>query len=192
MRHGPVETIEVPGKLIKPRRFDVIVALKGVTWRRIQVEVSPDEGGAGTDGEPVTPPALSALGLPTPDHLAGIAMRYQIGQKVHAATDLHKPPDYINDRARDAVDLLLLRDLARESGHPSLSDVRAAIQDVFAARFAEAALAGRVPRQWPARLVAHPHWRASFDKAAASAALSLTLEEVVAEVNAWLDAVSAA
>lgn len=42
-----IEMIAVPNRLVKPRRFDVVVLLSGVTWRRIQVEVSSDEGGQG-------------------------------------------------------------------------------------------------------------------------------------------------
>jgi len=191
LRRDPIEVIDVPGKLVKPRRFDVVVLLNGVTWRRIRVEVSTDEGGAGLNGECVAAPALGAVGLPTPDHLVTLALRYQIAQKVHAATDPHDPPVYVNDRARDVVDLLLLRDLARESGHPILTDIRVAIADIFDARATEAVATGRPPRRWPARLVAYPHWEASYKKAAESAGVTLTLEEAVAEVNAWLDEIDA-
>ena len=38
--------------------------------------------------------------------LAGIAMSYQIAQKVHACTDPHDPPAFVNNRARDVVDLV--------------------------------------------------------------------------------------
>jgi hypothetical protein len=41
-------------------------------------------------------------------------MRYQIAQKVHASTDPHNPPEFVNDRARDVVDLLLLRATHRD------------------------------------------------------------------------------
>ncbi|GAA2180193.1 nucleotidyl transferase AbiEii/AbiGii toxin family protein [Brooklawnia cerclae] len=192
LRRDPVEIIDVPGKLVKPRRFDVVVMFNGVTWRRIQVEVSPDEGSAGIVGESVPAPALGAVGLPAPDHLVGLAMRYQIAQKVHAATDPHMPPEYVNDRARDAVDLLLLRDLANESGHPSMAGIRAAIEDIFGVRAAEAAATGCLSRSWPARLVAYAHWHTSYRRAAESAGVTLTLEEAVAEVNLWLDSVDRA
>jgi len=103
---GEMETIDVPYKMIKPRRFDVVVMLNGVTWRRIQVEISPEEGDAGKAYETVAPPSLAGFGLPTPDHLVTLQMRYQIAQKVHAATDPHDPPRYVNDRAHDVVDLV--------------------------------------------------------------------------------------
>lgn len=110
---GEVETIEVPHRLVKPRRFDVTVLLNGVTWRRIPVEVSPDEGNAGAVPERILSPSLAGFGLPTPDHLTSLSMRFQIAQKIHAVTTPHDPPEFVNDRARDVVDLLLLRELVR-------------------------------------------------------------------------------
>jgi hypothetical protein len=46
-------------------------------------------------------------------------MRYQIAQKLHAGSDPHEPPAYVNDRARDLVDLLLLKQLAESTGEPN-------------------------------------------------------------------------
>lgn len=74
------------------------------------------------------------------------------------------------------------------NGHPSLTEMRVAAEDVFAARVAEAeAIDGAPPRAWPARLIAHPHWRPSFSKAAESAGLLITLADAVVQVNAWLE-----
>jgi hypothetical protein len=191
-RRGDVEVIDTPSKIIKPRRFDVVVQLGGVTWRRIQVEASPDEGRAGESFEPLSPPSLAGLGLPTPDHLAGLAMRYQVAQKVHASTDPHEPPVRINDRARDVVDLALIRALSKETGEPALTSIREAILDIFDSRATEAQMLRRPARRWPARVVAHPHWQGSFEKAARSAGVDTTLEEAVSVVNAWLDQIDAA
>lgn len=184
---GEVETIDVPHRLIKPRRFDITVLLNGVTWRRIQVEVSPDEGHAGATPEQIPSPSLAGFGLPTPDRLTSLSMRYQIAQKIHAATDPHDPPTFVNDRARDVVDLLLSRNLLDSAGQPALAEVRAAIEDVFAARAGEAEATEGSPRTWPTRLTAHPHWGPSFTKAAHSAGLTITLAGAVAQVNAWLE-----
>jgi hypothetical protein len=41
--------ITVPTRRIKPRRFDIVLELRGVTWRRIQFEFSPDEAGVGRE-----------------------------------------------------------------------------------------------------------------------------------------------
>lgn len=184
---GEVEIIDVPSKLVKPRRFDMTLLLNGVTWRRIQIEVSADEGHAGAMPEQIPSPSLAGFGLPTPDQLVSLPMRYQIAQKVHASTDPHNPPAFVNDRARDVVDLLLLRTLTRTTGHPSLTEIRAAVVDIFAVRAAEAQATDAPSRTWPARLTAHPHWEPSFANAADSAGLSITLAAAVGQVNAWLD-----
>lgn len=190
-RRGEVEVINVPGKVVKPRRFDVIVLLNGVTWRKVQVEVSPDEGHAGEVADQIKAPSLAGLGLPTPEYLVVLSLRYQIAQKVHAATDPHEPPEFVNDRARDVIDLLLLRDLTRVNEH-SLADIQMAIVDIFEARAAEAIATGRLPRYWPTRLVAYPHWQVSYQKAADSAGIAQSLEDAVVEVNAWLDQIEEA
>ncbi len=192
LARGEVQTIDVPHRSVKPRRFDVIVRLNGVTWRRVQVEAAPDEGHAGSLSEPISSPSLAGFGLPTPDHLTSLSMRYQIAQKVHASTDPHDPPAHINDRARDVVDLLLLRDLVEMTGEPSLADVHVAVEDVFTARAAEAEAMGVAPRTWPATVTAHPHWEPRFSKAAESAGLTVTLTEAVVQVNEWLSRIAGA
>ncbi len=64
LRRGEVEVIDVPTKLIKPRQFHIILNLRGVTWRRIQFEVSPDEAGIGGERELIEPPPLAGFGCP--------------------------------------------------------------------------------------------------------------------------------
>lgn len=191
VRRNAVEQIEVPQRVRKPRRFDVLVQVKGITWRRVQVEISADEGSAGAVGERFAAPSLAGLGLPTPDHLTGLAMRYQIAQKVHAVSDPHDPPHAVNDRARDVVDLILMRDLMKSTGSPTLPEVKAAILDIFAVRARDAATVGYPQRRWPARVTAYPHWVASFSRAAESARMTLALAAAVAEVNAFLEEIDA-
>ncbi|MBK7820398.1 MAG: nucleotidyl transferase AbiEii/AbiGii toxin family protein [Tessaracoccus sp.] len=186
LRRGEVEVIDVPTKLVKPRRFDIILNLRGVTWRRIQFEVSPDEAGIGRAREFIEPPPLAGFGLPDPDVLVGIAMRFQIAQKLHAVSDPHEPPGSINDRARDVVDLLLLRDLIATTGMPTLAEVREAAVAVFEARAVEAAKLGRPTRNWPPTLAAYAHWKDDYIRAAASGGVELSLEDAVGEVNAWI------
>ncbi|MFD3509644.1 nucleotidyl transferase AbiEii/AbiGii toxin family protein [Nocardia sp. NPDC058666] len=186
LRRGEVEVIDVPTKLIKPRRFDIILEIRGTTWRRIQFEVSPDEAGIGDDFEAIEPPPLSGFGLPDPDHLVGIAMRFQIAQKFHAASDPHNPPTSVNDRPRDVVDLLLIRDLAADTGCPTLSEIRAAGTAVFEARAHEARHLGLPTRSWPPTITTYPHWQDDFAKAAASGGIELSLGDAVSEVNSWI------
>lgn len=186
LRRGEVEIIDIPTKIIKPRRFDVILDIRGVTWRRIQFEVSAGEAGIGTDHETIEAPPLTGFGLPDPDALVGIAMRFQIAQKLHAVSDPHQPPEAINDRARDVVDLLLLRDLAATTCSPTLGEIRDAGVAVFKARADEAHVLGRPERSWPPAVVAHGHWDNDFARAAASGGIELSLADAVAEVNAWI------
>lgn len=192
LRRGPIETIEVPSKISKPRRFDIILELRGKTWRRIKFEISPDEAGIGKERELIQPPSLAGFGLPDPNALAGIAMRYQIAQKLHAVSDPHDPPHTINDRARDVVDLLLLRDLMMTTGCPTLTEVRIAGIEVFEARAAEARALDQPGRPWPPTVVAHRHWETSYAEAAAAGNISLSMDMAVAEVNSWISTVEKA
>jgi hypothetical protein len=191
LRRGPVQVINTPTRVIKPRRFDLILELRGVTWRRIQFEIAPDEAGIGETSEAVEPAPLDRFGLPDTDALVGIAMRFQIAQKLHAVSDPHDPPISVNDRPRDIPDLLLLRDLVRETGAPTLYEIREASTAVFDSRAAEAIQLGRPPRYWPPVLVAHPHWVDDYRRAAASAGLDLTLDEATYQANAWIAEIAA-
>lgn len=173
---------------MKPRRFDIIIELRGVAWRRIQFEVSPDEAGIGDDFEAIEPPPLAGFGLPDPDTLVGIAVRFQTAQKFHAVSDPHDPPGSVNDRARDVVDLVLLRELAAVTGRPTLTEIRAGATAVFEGRAVEARQLGLPPRAWPPTVIVHAHWADDYARAAASAGVALSLEEAVAEVNKWVAA----
>lgn len=179
-----VELIRTPLRVIKPRRFNVKVQLRGITWGNIQIEVSPDEGGASIGQDELQPPDLKSFGLPTPDRLVGIAVRYQIAQKLHACTDPHDPPGAINDRARDVVDLLLLREFIGNDAD-QLVAVQAACRDIFEARAADAVLLGLTPRAWPAPIVAHPHWAMDYG-AAAKGVVDMSLAEAVETLNQWV------
>jgi hypothetical protein len=170
----------------RPARARVTCKFRGVTWRRIRFEVAPDEAGIGEDFEAIEPPPLSGFGLPDPDTLVGIAMRFQIAQKVHAVSDPHEPPDSINDRARDVVDLVLLRDLVADTRSPTLAEIRAAGTAVFQARADEAQQLGLPARTWPPAVIGHAHWRHDYQRAAASASIELSLDAAVAEINAWI------
>ncbi|MDR0489563.1 MAG: nucleotidyl transferase AbiEii/AbiGii toxin family protein [Propionibacteriaceae bacterium] len=191
-QRGEVEVIDTPAKIIKPRRLQVTLTLRGVTWRKIQVELSPDEGRAGEVGEVFPAPELAGFGLPDPDILVGLAMRYQIAQKLHTSTDPHNPPEYVNDRARDMVDLLLLKGLAEDTGEPTLPSIRVAAVDIFEARAAEAVALGRTPRYWPPRLIAYSHWHDDYVKAARSAHINIPPDEAVAILNTWIDEIDQA
>lgn len=186
LRRSEIEVIDTPARLIKPRRFQVTLSLRGVTWRRVQVELSPDEGSAGEDGEAFPAPELSGFGLPDPVRLVGLAMRYQIAQKLHASTDPHDPPQSVNDRARDVVDLLLLKSLVEDGGEPTLTVIRIAALDIFTARASEARALGSTPRAWPPQMTSHPHWADDYARAAESARVLVRLDDAITTLNAWI------
>lgn len=187
-----IEVIETPTRIIKPRRFHVLVGLRGQTWRRIQVEIAPDEGGAGSESEAFLPPSLHGFGLPEPEQLVGLALRFQIAQKLHACSDPHDPPVAINDRARDIVDLLLLQELTTTDGAPTLVELRGACEAIFTTRASDASHLGQEPRTWPCVVVAHPHWANDYARAATSAGVAVSLDDGVTTVNAWVSQIAAA
>ncbi|WP_108491486.1 hypothetical protein [Promicromonospora sp. AC04] len=80
LERGPVETIETPARVAKPRRFDVRLSIRGKIWRKLQVEIAPEEGSAALENDVLPAPPLDHFGLPSPDGLLGIALRYQIAQ----------------------------------------------------------------------------------------------------------------
>jgi hypothetical protein len=177
-----VEIINAPAKLIKPRRFEILASLKGQTWRRVKVEISGDE--AGITGRPYSLPApsLEHFGLPTPDLLVGIALEFQIAQKLHASTDPHNPPEQVNDRVRDIVDLLMLRQLPEVS----LAELRSACIALFQARAEEASALGMEARTWPPTAIAFPRWRSDYERAARDAGIDRDFQASVDSANEWI------
>lgn len=182
-----VEKIRVPGKAICPLRFDVTVSLRNKTWRKIKIEVSPDEGCAGSAQESFAAPYLDGFGIPTPDELVGLAMCYQAAQKIHAVTALHDPErGYRNDRPRDLVDLVLIKKLSDSTNKPSKSEIKRAVIDIFEVRAKEAEAAARKTWTWPAQIVVYPHWANDYAAAARAVKLELSAEDAAKVVNTWL------
>jgi hypothetical protein len=87
---------------------------------------------------------------------------------------------------------LLLRDLVRTEGRPTLLELRVAAEAIFAARAADARALGRTERTWPCVVVGHEHWRVDFAAARAGSSVGITLEEAVAAVNTWVDQIAEA
>lgn len=186
----PIQIIDAP-RIVKPRRFDVLLALRGVTWRRVQVEVAFDDGRIREHSDRIAAPSTDFFGIQTPDALIGIGMAYQVAQKLHACTDPHDPPTFVNDRVRDLVDLLLIK-RAYYPASGSLVGVREASLDIFQLRAAEAAQVGMRPRLWPPMIVTNPLWASTFVTPAAQAGVSSTLGELIAELNEWIIAIDGA
>jgi hypothetical protein len=188
-QRSEITILEDVPKSAKPRRFDIRLFIRGKVWRRIQVEVSPDEGRAGVGVDVLNAPALSHFGLPTPDKLVGIALDYQVAQKLHACTDPHSPPGSPNNRVRDIVDLVLLRQnfYARTASLRGLAD---ACSDVFQSRAYEAQKLGSASRSWPPAVVAFSHWEGDYVHPANQANLQLGLHEAIDLLNIWIQEIS--
>ena len=109
-----------------------------------------------------------------------------------ACNDPHDPQGERNDRARDVVDLLLLRDLTAVDGTPSYAQLGEACTALFTARALDAHTLMREQRGWPPHLVAHAHWANDYDKAARQAGVDLPLGQAVDDVNDWIELIARA
>lgn len=182
------EEINVTGRVVKPRRLDIKLLLRGKTWRKITVEVSPDEGLAGAGADHFTSPSLAHFGLSTPPTTAGIVIDYQVAQKLHACTDPHTA-ERPNDRVRDIVDMHTLKTTFYETDSCPES-LALACRDLFEARFKEAAQTGvPEPREWPPIVVAHAHWHDDYATCADEVGTEISLDEAVTLLNDWITAI---
>ena len=123
------------------QRMSVKMTYRGKSWATLQLEASGPEAGS-DETEQIGAFSLTQLGLDGPDEVACQSLRYQIATKLHAVTE--RFDDRENDRFRDLIDLLLLRDL-----EPDLTPLAEACRDVFTSR-------GKQP--WPPRLTVEPSW----------------------------------
>jgi hypothetical protein len=177
-----IEVIDAP-KLVKPRRFWVRVYAKGQVWRRVQIEVSFPEGGMAERSRPIAAPNIGFFGLETPERLVGVAMDYQVAQKLHAASDPDEE-DYDNQGVHDIIDVLLLKNEFYPGAPPA--SLKAACLDIFDYRADEAAQLGRPVRRWPPVFQVNDYWRLAYPPLAESLGIKLTLEEAVAAVENWV------
>jgi hypothetical protein len=184
-----LEIIEGARRIAKPRRFEVRLMVKGAVWRKVRVEASFPEGRISERVELAPVPPVGFFGVAAPASLVGIALDYQVAQKLHASSD----PDvegFVNDRVRDVVDLVWLRERFYPGSPPA--SLRAACVDLFAARAAEAARLGDRVRDWPPVLATNSRWRELYPALAASSGFGMALDDAVAAVNAWVVAIDAA
>jgi hypothetical protein len=159
------------------RRFEVKLSFGGRSWQTLKVEGAPPEAGA---AEPeLVPSAISIadFGLDGPERVACLSLRYQIAQKLHAVTE--RFPGDENDRFRDLIDLLLLRDLVED-----LTAVYEACVAVFEARDKQ---------RWPPELTVPKSWADSYTKLSQEIAFEVTnVDQAAAEVRAFIVEITSA
>lgn len=161
--------IDVPGLLVKPRRFDVKLDYLGKPFATVPVELSQTEGRSGEEHDPITVDEYSAIGLAPRGPVHCLSVRYQIAQKIHACTDpLDGERD--NDRARDLIDLQLLA-LVADDGQ--LASIRAASVEIFS---------GRQRHEWPPTVRVWPAWPTLY-----AAAASTLGDDVIPDVEQAAD-----
>jgi len=114
-------------------RGNIKLQFKGQPFSTVQFEAAPAEGDAGRGTQLVdnTFVDVAALGLSPVGELPLVTLAYMLAQKLHACTD-HSLPNRENDRARDLIDILLVRRLLADDELPG---VRRACRVAFPADF---------------------------------------------------------
>lgn len=190
LRRSEIEKIENAPRIVAPRRFNVIVSMKGRTFRNVQVEVAFPEGDIDKHVDMIPAPRFNFFGLQSVAEIAGIALAYQVAQKIHACSDPHSE-ERPNLRVRDMVDLVLLRrHFYSRPVSAELSELRRAAEDIFFARADEAAELGMAERSWPPRIKTNELWEVEFPRPAAEVGLQISLAQALAEVTDWVTAIA--
>lgn len=148
----PPEEIDVPGLLVKPRRFVAKLSYRGQSFASVPIEVSTVEAGNVDQFDTLSSDALSLIGLPVEVKVPCMALPWQIAQKLHACTAV-LAESKVNDRAHDLVDLQLLDALTSDA---DLAQTRLACVAVFEAR---------AQHKWPPTVAVLPHWPVIYKRA---------------------------
>lgn len=92
-------------------RLSVKLLYRGRAWATLKLEVAPPDA-RGVDREPVPAIDIAEFGLDGPKVVQCLSTRFQVAQKIHAVTELFE--DRENERFRDLIDLLLLREIVED------------------------------------------------------------------------------
>jgi hypothetical protein len=146
------------------------------SWHTLQVEVSPAEIDP-LESDDVPAIGIDDLGLSGPTSVRCLSLRYQIAQKIHACTERFEDDE--NDRSRDLIDLILLRDLVEDLGV-----IREACFTTFERR-------GKHP--WPPQLTTEPSWPETYAAEAERYEFDVpTVEEAAELVRVFIAQIDAA
>jgi hypothetical protein len=157
-------------------RMDVKMTYRGRPWATLRLEVSP-RGPERAEMEEISAFSLTQLGLDGPEQVTCQSLRYQIATKLHAVTERFEEGE--NDRFRDLIDLLLLRDL-----QPDLAHVAEACRDVFVAR---------AKQPWPTQLSIERSWPEQYRALAIEQGFAIQeVADAVERVQALIDDIDSA
>ena len=164
-------------------RGNIKLAYKGRPFSTVLLEAAPSEGQAGqalqfVDNTLVDP---GDLGLTPIGEVPLVTLGYLIAQKLHACTD-HAIPEWANDRARDLIDVLLVRRLLKDT---ELGEVRQACVEIFRLRGKQA---------WPPAITVLPEWPRLYETEVAKIPgfTPSDVDQAAADVNALITQIDAA
>lgn len=152
-------------------RVEVALQYLGKSWGTVQVDVARHEGD-GAEVEMVEAISLAPFGIAGPEALPCLSLPYHIAQKIHGMT-LPPQEGRRNDRFRDLVDLLLLREWVSD-----FDAVQRACHVVFESR-------GTHP--WPPFFDPPERWADQFKRMASDMALPVTdLYDAAIEIRRFI------
>lgn len=157
----------------------VKIDYRGRSWQSVKLELMPEEGRSAREVDLIPAFSLGFVGLDGPEKIACIPLRYQLAQKAHACTE-GMPNGKPNDRSRDLIDIILIRDLVDETSLPAIRD---ACVETFEIRKLHI---------WPPTVIVEEHWPQQFDREASElgfeprdiAAAVTRVHEIFAEIDA--------
>lgn len=158
-------------------RVKVQVSFRGREWGTVEVDVAHREGETEVELVPGFP-LLDEFGIAGPDEVECLSLRHHVAQKLHAVTR-PMPDGRPNDRFRDLIDLLILRQFVQD--HAAVAE---ACAEVFARRATHA---------WPPVLAPPEEWRLPFARMAEDTGLPVReIDAAVAEISAWIAQIAGA
>jgi len=161
--HGPHAT-----------RFDVRLTYQTRGWATVRLEISGPEHGA-DEPEYVEAISLQDFKLTGPQSIACLAL----ASRSHRSCMRERPADRTNDRFRDLVDLLVLRNLIDD-----LPALRRACETTFASRATHA---------WPPSLDVPTTWQAGYARLAGEVGLDVVdVDDAAAKVREFIAAITSA
>jgi hypothetical protein len=158
-------------------RAKVQVSFQSREWGTVEVDIAYREGETEIDllaGIPL----LDDFGITGPEEIECLSLRHHIAQKLHGMTR-PMPEGRQNDRFRDLVDLLMMREFVED-----LSALGEACEEVFARRGTH---------EWPPVIAPPADWREPFARMAQDNDLPVRdLDAAVEEVRSFVNQIVAA